>query len=146
MGRTRQAERASVQWVCLDGAAVPYEADRKQGRSGPTADTAARKSIARQGPPPGAGERQPEPVQAKPGRRARRRVVKTIEETCTQADGPAGRLAFLAAFEGLRAALELRSDAGEGLVRDGAFGDAGSGSRPGAVRGVIGLGLTRSAR
>jgi hypothetical protein len=108
MGSERHTERAFVPSVCLDGVAVPCRAARKRKLAVPAADTAARN------PAPVRGQaldapRRPAPVQAEPDGPAQRPVVQADGEASTRVAGPAGSLAFLAAFEELRAAFELRS-------------------------------------
>lgn len=108
MGREQYTEGAFVPSVCLDGAAVPCQARRERKRAAPAADTTARNLAPGQGKAPGA-PRRPEPVQAGPDHPVRRPVVQADGETFAWVAGSVGRPAFLAAFEELRAALELRS-------------------------------------
>lgn len=108
MGSKTHTEKAFVPSACLDGAAVPCPAARKRKLAAPAADTAARNPAPVRGQAPGA-PRRPAPVQAEPDGPAQRPVVQADGEASTRVAGPAGRLAFLDAFEELRAAFELRS-------------------------------------
>ena len=74
MNRERHGDTGFAQWVCLDGAAVPFHANQKRERSMPAADTSAahpaperRRAADRQ--------RQPELVHAGPDRLPPRPVV-----------------------------------------------------------------------
>ncbi len=108
MGLERHAEGAFVPSVCLDGAALPCRAARKRKLAVPAADTVARSPGPVRGQAPGA-PRRPVPVQAELDGPAQRPVVQADGETFAWVAGSVGRPAFLAAFEELRAALELRS-------------------------------------
>ncbi len=108
MGLERHAEGAFVPSVCLDGAALPCRAVRKRNLAAPVADTAARNPAPVRGQAPGA-PRRPASVQAEPEGPAQRPVVQADGEASTRVADPAGKPAFLSAFEELRAAFELRS-------------------------------------
>ncbi len=123
MGLEGYAEEAFVPSVCLDGAAVPCRAVRKRKLAAPAADTAARNPAHVRGQAPGA-PRRPVPVRAEPSGPAQRPVAQADGETSTRIAGPAGRLAFLAAFEELRAAFKLRSRRPE-AARAGAMAETG---------------------
>jgi hypothetical protein len=75
MGRERHGEGGFAQSVCLDGLAVPYQANREQKRAAPAASTLARSLAPERGHASGA-PRQLESVQAEPDRLVRRRPIQ----------------------------------------------------------------------
>ncbi len=81
MGRERHGEEGFAQSVCLDGLAIPCQANRERKRTAPTANTPARSLAPERGQASGA-PRQPESVQAEPDRLVRRREIQ-VNDTAT---------------------------------------------------------------
>ncbi len=75
MGQGRHGDGGFAQFVCLDGLAVSYQADRARKRTAPAANTPAR-SLAPERGQASCAPRQPESVQAEPDRLVRRRVTQ----------------------------------------------------------------------
>ncbi len=75
MGRERHGDDGFAQSVCLDGLAVPCQANRERKRKAPAANTPARGSAPEGGQASGAPGR-PKSVQAEPDRLVRRRAIQ----------------------------------------------------------------------